>query len=632
MDTSLFGTAPSAVAAAAVDDAENLFGPPAPPAQEFEDLFGAPPAAGDDVDATNLFGPPARRLQDDATHLVVLQHGLHGSPADYQTFEFILKDVFRDVTGLYIVAAESNAKDTHDGIDVGGTRLADEVEALAASCPKLEKLSLVGHSLGGLYVRYCIGVLYARQFFDRIIPMNMISLASPHLGIRVPFTSRGAINAIANTLSSKLFDRTGAQFVLQDQASPETLSLANHYLGAPVAAVAAKVDIQLPAPNAGFALLPCRLEDRLLSLFISESDEPIFVFDLSAFTAVLFVPEAAPVDAESEAAQYLFDDEPPLDTVLQLRGPYHGDSVTLELRVATSSDWALVHAIVLSFGSVRCVRYSGDKNAVRATPVPPSAPPPLLQCLAQGAFLWGLSRFRRRALYSNVFFDIQVPFACGSVRGFNPYQNNATSCSTSPFYPHITLHSLANAPFCRDTLPAQKWTDLDVYPVFSASPAPKGRFHGWGNYGQFLFQANKAAPVSPSTSATASGTGSPQSNAAYTGTPDFVAQMLTVNIIGAFAGHTVTVVSKGKVDASRRAIENNQVLVDSPNEAFVNDPLRDVLRGMLVALQALPYERLDVLFDGVLGHERIIAKRHTAFTPCESGVDVVHHIADTLLL
>jgi len=73
-----------------------------------------------------------------------------------------------------VKAAECNAKQyfqTHDGIDAGGIRLADEIEEIANGLPYLKKISLIGHSLGGLYVRYCIGVLYSRGFFEKFQPM-----------------------------------------------------------------------------------------------------------------------------------------------------------------------------------------------------------------------------------------------------------------------------------------------------------------------------------------------------------------------------------------------------------------------------------------------------------------------------
>ncbi|OQR93242.1 hypothetical protein THRCLA_08496 [Thraustotheca clavata] len=623
------------------EEESDLFGaPPAARDSEYMDLFGASPAPkiteyseksedlpatvtltasltaeiDEDEDPSSLFGPPPTTpIEADVTHLVVLQHGLHGSPRDYHTFEFILKQVFANEPGLCIVAAQSNATEsmlTHDGIDAGGIRLANEIESIAALCPKLEKISLIGHSLGGLYVRYCIGVLYGRRFFDRYKPLNVITLATPHLGIRVPF-KRGSLNAVVNTLSSKLLDRirdvfrsTGAQFVLQDQATPQTIDLAHPNIAIdppPFQDATGKFEIQLPEPNDGYCMLFYRLHAKHLSVYFSDIDEDtLFEFDLTGYEAILFVP-TPPSTIETEANQFIDPFESATnDTVLQLKGFHHGEKMDIEIRIETNVDWALCHALLLRLGSLRCVNYCGDKSRVRGTILTPRPIPSLLQCLAQGCFLWGYSLFKRRSLYSNIFFDIQVPYSCGSIRSYNPYKNNAATCATSPFYPHITLNSLSNAAFLRDTLPKQKWSEMDVYPVFKSAPS-KSRFNGWANYGQYLFQSNKSA--SPASSPSSSYVNAPQSPSSHSASVD-----------------------------SPRADESNQVIVDNPEEAFVDDPLQDVLRGMLMNLQALPYERIDVIFDGVLGHERIIAKRHTAFTPNESGVDVVHHIADTLLL
>ncbi|KAF0766109.1 hypothetical protein AaE_002941, partial [Aphanomyces astaci] len=74
----------------------------------------------------------------EAVHLVVLQHGLHGSPQDYASLQPILTSVLQDQRA-HVVATRSNSTEyytTHDGIDIGGVRLADEVELLAAQCPK----------------------------------------------------------------------------------------------------------------------------------------------------------------------------------------------------------------------------------------------------------------------------------------------------------------------------------------------------------------------------------------------------------------------------------------------------------------------------------------------------------------
>ncbi|KAF4316004.1 hypothetical protein BBI17_008913 [Phytophthora kernoviae] len=108
-----------------------------------------------------------------ATHLAVFQHGLLGSKRDFGRFVETFRSQFH-VDGLYLHSGESNDNSffqTYDGVDQGGERLADEILQLAEKMPNLRKLSMIGHSLGGLYNRYCIGVLLARGFFDKIEPV-----------------------------------------------------------------------------------------------------------------------------------------------------------------------------------------------------------------------------------------------------------------------------------------------------------------------------------------------------------------------------------------------------------------------------------------------------------------------------
>lgn len=99
---------------------------------------------------------------------------------------------------------------TFDGVDVMGSRLADEVMSVIKRRPELQKISFIGHSLGGLITRYAIAKLFAQDFTkqtkqengesDRskdpcreekvkgsiagLEPINFITFASPHLGLR----------------------------------------------------------------------------------------------------------------------------------------------------------------------------------------------------------------------------------------------------------------------------------------------------------------------------------------------------------------------------------------------------------------------------------------------------------------
>jgi hypothetical protein len=79
---------------------------------------------------------------------------------------------------------------TYDGIDVCGTRVANEVqreiEALNnyPDC-KVTNISIAGYSLGGLISRYAIGMLHKRGVFDDVEPVSFTTFCSPHVGVVV---------------------------------------------------------------------------------------------------------------------------------------------------------------------------------------------------------------------------------------------------------------------------------------------------------------------------------------------------------------------------------------------------------------------------------------------------------------
>jgi hypothetical protein len=50
---------------------------------------------------------------------------------------------------------------------------------------KITHVSFLGYSLGGVITRYAVGVLEHAGAFEsgRLIPVNFIAIASPHLGV-----------------------------------------------------------------------------------------------------------------------------------------------------------------------------------------------------------------------------------------------------------------------------------------------------------------------------------------------------------------------------------------------------------------------------------------------------------------
>ncbi|KAE8355172.1 putative serine esterase-domain-containing protein [Aspergillus coremiiformis] len=137
---------------------------------------------------------PSNHAKDDiprkADHLCVLIHGFWGNPSHMDHLAASLRERYSD-DHLRVLVLERNAGTlTYDGIEVGGERAAYEIEetlnSLADEGCRIQKLSIVGYSFGGLVARYAIGLLYARGWLDKLEPVNFTTFVSPHVGVRIP--------------------------------------------------------------------------------------------------------------------------------------------------------------------------------------------------------------------------------------------------------------------------------------------------------------------------------------------------------------------------------------------------------------------------------------------------------------
>ncbi|XP_065628812.1 uncharacterized protein LOC112003436 isoform X7 [Quercus suber] len=195
------------------------------------------------------------------THLVIMANGLIGSAENWRyAAKQFLKKYPEDVIAH---CSECNpSKLTFDGVDNMGDRLAEEVISVIKRHPGVQKISFVGHSLGGLVTRYVIAKLYGRdvrrefaqengerrsdgsgdpcpeeKFKGKIAglePMNFITFATPHLGSRghkqVPvFCGFYTMEKVASR-ASWLLGRTGKHLFLTDKDNgkpPLLLRMAN---------------------------------------------------------------------------------------------------------------------------------------------------------------------------------------------------------------------------------------------------------------------------------------------------------------------------------------------------------------------------------------------------------------------
>ncbi|KAI1662585.1 DUF676-domain-containing protein [Daldinia decipiens] len=155
----------------------------------------------------------------EADHLCVLVHGLWGNPNHMRSVAKALRDAYPEEE-LYILVAERNAGSfTYDGIELGGERVCleieEELEKIKSKGGKITKLSIVGYSLGGLVARYAVGLLEMRDVFRQVEPVNFVTFASPHLGVRSPL--KGWLNHVWNVLGARMLCMSGRQlFIIDD--------------------------------------------------------------------------------------------------------------------------------------------------------------------------------------------------------------------------------------------------------------------------------------------------------------------------------------------------------------------------------------------------------------------------------
>ncbi|KAK3425655.1 hypothetical protein EUGRSUZ_F02203 [Eucalyptus grandis] len=209
----------------------------------FACMTGSEPDEDGGVDAeAEVPGDPPR-----SAHLVIMVNGLIGNDGDWR---FAAKQFRKQYPGKVVVhCSKSNASRlTFHGVDVMGQRLAEEVKSVVKDNPTVQKISFIGHSLGGLVARYAVAKLYESgpaseptkvneecgseghgnhhqedKNTDKICglePVNFITSATPHLGSKghkqVPiFCGFYSLENLA-VHSSRLLGKTGRHLFLTD--------------------------------------------------------------------------------------------------------------------------------------------------------------------------------------------------------------------------------------------------------------------------------------------------------------------------------------------------------------------------------------------------------------------------------
>lgn len=161
-------------------------------------------------------------------HLFYLVNGLYGSPGHMKTpAESIQASL--DASGgdhvVYVAKTVTKLK-TLDGIEINALRLFEELLLLLKEYPEVNTISLIGYSMGGLYMRYLCGVMYSKGIFEKITPVNFMTIATPHLGAIMWKPGVGGWNFLGSMLlgpsGSELMAR-GPNGVLDKMAQPNSI-------------------------------------------------------------------------------------------------------------------------------------------------------------------------------------------------------------------------------------------------------------------------------------------------------------------------------------------------------------------------------------------------------------------------
>lgn len=170
----------------------------------------------DDMETT--LQKPKDGPQEGGHHLCVFVHGLWGNGGHLRYLSTSLREKYSDDELIILVCKRNASSFTYDGIEVGAERVTKEIEEtieeLKRDGYKVDRLSMVGYSLGGLIARFSIGLLDSKGYFDYIKPVNFVTFASPHLGVRTPLT--GYSNHIWNVLGARTLSASGKQLFTVD--------------------------------------------------------------------------------------------------------------------------------------------------------------------------------------------------------------------------------------------------------------------------------------------------------------------------------------------------------------------------------------------------------------------------------
>lgn len=175
-------------------------------------------------------------------HLVLLTHGIHSNVSSdmlylkEQIIQSYIENPDNNKERIVVKGYTGNVCETERGIKYLGVKLAKYI-IHGLYNREIEKISFVGHSLGGLVQTFAIAyisVIYP-WFFEKVEPMNFITLASPLLGLH-----SSSPMYVKYALGNGLVGKVGLDLNLQKDIANEKIPLLYLLSGEPTKSILKK--------------------------------------------------------------------------------------------------------------------------------------------------------------------------------------------------------------------------------------------------------------------------------------------------------------------------------------------------------------------------------------------------------
>jgi len=103
-----------------------------------------------------------------------------------------------------------------EGIETCGQRLFEEIKEVIGNLDLTEKprLTFIGHSFGGIIIRYAIGLMLESGILDEFEPFMYMTFATPHVGT---IRSKNFFDKTVTWFTRNVVSQTGRDLLIEDE-------------------------------------------------------------------------------------------------------------------------------------------------------------------------------------------------------------------------------------------------------------------------------------------------------------------------------------------------------------------------------------------------------------------------------